>query len=227
MPTNYRKNSSRRRLNRRVPVGRKLAVEQLEDRRLLAVLFRVNAGGEQLGGTPVWTSDTAAGPSTYSNAANGGNSGTLSPASAIDMTDASIPSGTPMALFQSERFDKPAGTNLIWDFSVTPGQYLVRLYFAETYSGAFAAGARTFDVAIEGQTVLNNYDVYADVGSLKGVVKSFLVSSDSDLNITFLREVQNPSVKAIEILRAPAGLQASAGTLTFSNVSVGQTSTQS
>ena len=66
------------------------------------------------------------------------------------MSDPSIPAGTPMAVFQSERFDKPAGTNLLWDFPVTPGQYLVRLYFAETASSLFAVGARVFDVAIVG-----------------------------------------------------------------------------
>ncbi|HEX3599224.1 MAG TPA: hypothetical protein VHU84_03725, partial [Lacipirellulaceae bacterium] len=66
----------------------------------------------------------------------------------------------------------------------------------------------------------------ADVGALKGVVKSFIVNSDSDLNITFLREVQNPSVKGIEILRAPSALQTSATSLNFGNVTVGQTGTQ-
>ena len=136
----------------------------------------------------------------------------------IDMSDPSIPAGTPMALFQTERYDKPAGTNLIWDFPVTPGQYLVRLYFSENYSGCFCGRRRVFGVSIEGQTVLDHYDAFADVGSLKGVVKSFIVSSDSDLNITFLREVQNPSVKGIEILRAPSALQASATSLNFGNV---------
>ncbi len=218
----------RRRNNAHRICGRRLQLEPLEDRRLLAVVYRINAGGAQLAGTPVWSADTAAAPSTYSNAATG-NSATSSTTSTVDISDPSIPANTPMAVFQSERFDKPSGTNLIWDFPVSPGQYLVRLYFAETYSGAFTTGARVFDVAIEGQNVLSNYDVYADVGSLKGVVKSFLVSSDSDLNITFLREVQNPSVKGIEILTAPATtspLIASATNFDFGNVLTGQTATQ-
>ena len=41
-------------------------------------------------------------------------------------------------------------------------------YFAETYAAAFAAGARVFDVALEGAVALDDYDVFADVGSLKG-----------------------------------------------------------
>jgi glucose/arabinose dehydrogenase len=209
--------------------GRRLRVEQLEDRRLLTVLYRVDAGGAQLAGTPVWSADTAAAPSSFSNASTGGNSGTNTTTATINMSDPSIPAGTPMALFQTERFDKAGSPNLLWDFPVTPGNYQVRLYFAETYSGAFAVGARVFDVAIEGQTVLSRYDVFADVGSLKGVVKSFIITSDADLNIDFLREVQNPTIKGIEILTAPAAaspLVPSASTFDFGNVFLGQTGTQ-
>src|SRR4051794_23650027 len=136
---------------RRRSYGRPLRVEQLEERRLLTVFYRIDAGGPQLSGTPVWTSDVAAAPSQYSNASTG-NSATFTTASAINLTDPSVPAGTPMALFQTERFQKPATTNMAWSFPVTPGQYLVRLYFSENYSGAFAAGARVFSVAIEGQT---------------------------------------------------------------------------
>src|SRR6476620_9319409 len=224
-PRRYRKSFSAAISTRRT-YRRQLQVEHLEDRRLLTVFYRIDAGGPQLAGTPVWSADTAAAPSSFSNASTTGNSAIFTTTAAIDMSDPSIPSGTPMALFQTERYDKPAGTNLIWDFPVTPGQYLVRLYFSENYSGAFAAGARVFDVSIEGQTVLDHYDAFADVGGLKGVVKSFIVSSDSDLNITFLREVQNPSVKGIEILRAPSALLASATSINFGNVTVGQFGTQ-
>ena len=63
-----------------------------------------------------------------------------------------------------------------------------------------SAGAM-FDVLIEGQTVLDNYDVYAEVGGYKGVVKTFTVNADNNLDVDFLRGVQNPSVKGIEIIR--------------------------
>jgi hypothetical protein len=225
----YRIKHVRQSISARRSYGRQLRIERLEDRQLLTVFYRIDAGGPQLAGTPVWAADTATAPSNLSNATTTGNSATFSTTATIDMSDPSVPAGTPMALFQTERYDKPAGTNLIWDFPVTPGQYLVRLYFAEDYSGDFATGARVFDVAIEGQTVLSHYDAFADVGSLKGVVKSFIVTSDSDLNITFLREVQNPSVKGIEILSAPAAtspLVASATNFDFGNVLIGQSGTQ-
>ena len=167
---------------------------------LAVVLYRINAGGGEIADSPAWSSDSNASPSAYSNLDEGGNSSTSSTAATIDMTSPSIPAGAPMALFQSERFDKSGGANLLWDFPVTPGQHEVRLYFAETFSGAQSPGVRVFSVQIEGVTVLDQYDVYADVGGYKGVVKSFTVTSDANLDIDFQRVLQNPSVKAIEII---------------------------
>jgi len=181
-------------------MGRPLRLEALEDRRLLAVLFRVNAGGPELAGSPMWTSDTATAPSIYNNAASGGNSGANSTTVAIDMSHPSLPAGTPMALFQSQRFDKPSGANLLWDFPVAPGQYEVRLYFAETNSSAFVVGGRQFDVAIEGATVLDNYDIFADVGSRRGVMKSFTVTADANIDIDFFRVKEDPTIRGIEVL---------------------------
>jgi hypothetical protein len=89
-----------------------------------------------------------------------------------------------------------------WDFSVTPGTYEVRLYFAEIYSGAQGVGKRVFDVMIEGATVLDNYDIFADVGGYTGVMKSFVVQSDTNLDIDFDHVNQNPAVKGIEIIAA-------------------------
>jgi hypothetical protein len=206
-----------------------LRFEPLEGRQLLATLFRINAGGPELAGSPVWQADTTAAPSPYSNATSGGNSAIATTAATINVTHASLPAGTPMALFQTERFDKATGPELLWDFPVSPGQYEVRLYFAETWSGAFANGVRVFDVSIEGTTVLNDYDVFADVGANKGVMKSFVVSSDSNLDIDFLRVVQNPAVKGIEILtvgQAASPLNASAAALDFGAVPAGQTATR-
>src|SRR3954469_9591861 len=88
-------------------LSRQLRFEPLEGRRLLAALFRINVGGPELAGSPVWQADTAAAPSSFSNATSGGNSATSATAAAINITDPSLPAGTPMALFQTERFDKP------------------------------------------------------------------------------------------------------------------------
>jgi hypothetical protein len=211
---------------RRFCSSRQLRFEPLEGRQLLATLYRIDAGGPELAGSPPWSADTLAAPSAFSNATTGGNSATFSTSTAIDMSHPSLPAGTPMALFQTERYDKPTGANLLWDFPVSLGQYEVRLYFAETYAPLFSTGARVFDVVIEGVTVLDNYDVFAEVGGNKGVMKSFVVASDGNLDIDFLRGVQNPLVKGIEILTAgqQAGpLNASATALDFGKLMTGQT----
>ncbi|MBL9164490.1 MAG: PQQ-dependent sugar dehydrogenase [Planctomycetaceae bacterium] len=207
---------------------RQLRFEPLEGRRLLATLFRINAGGPELAGSPAWQADTLAAPSSYSNAAAGGNTGVTAVTAAINLSDPSLPVGTPQALFQTERFDKSGAPNLLWDFPVAPGQYEVRLYFAETWSGAFNNGVRVFDVKIEGATVLDDYDIFADVGANKGVMKSFVVTSDGNLDVDFFRVTQNPAVKGIEILSVSqtAGvLSASTAALDFGSVVAGQSVT--
>jgi hypothetical protein len=184
------------------------------------VLYRVDAGGAAVTGTPGWTADTNAAPSQYRNSA-AAPSGAFSTTSTINLTNASIPAGTPQSLFQSERWDMPGGAEMAWAFPVTPGQYEVRLYFSEIYSGAFGVGKRTFSVQVEGATVLSNYDVFAEVGANAGVVKKFTVTSDGTLNINFLHGVEDPAVKAIEILTSlsgapaasPAALAAPTGTI--------------
>jgi Malectin domain/Concanavalin A-like lectin/glucanases superfamily len=154
---------------------------------------------EDAQGTPAWSADTQESPSPYVNAAETGNT-TASTTQTINLSDPSIPSGTPMALFQTERWDGSSAPEMQWRFPVAAGSYEVRLAFAETYSGAQSVGARVFDVSIEGTTVLDNYDIFGDVGGYKGIVKSFIVSSDASLDITFGHVVQNPAIKGIEII---------------------------
>ena len=108
-----------------------------------------------------------------------------------------------MSIFQDERWGSPNGAEMAYAFPVTAGQYIVNLYFAETYAPAMAVGARKFDVTIENQLVLNDYDQFADAGAGdKGIVKSFTVNSDATLNINFAHVLENPSIKAIEISRS-------------------------
>ncbi|MGR9088522.1 MAG: malectin domain-containing carbohydrate-binding protein, partial [Gammaproteobacteria bacterium] len=170
------------------------------------VIYRVNAGGGALTGTPNWTVDTKAAPSPYVNAAATGNK-TSSTSNSIDLTDPSLSGiAPPMALFQTERYDPSGSSEMQWAFPVTAGgNYEVRLYFAETYSGTQSVGARKFDVTIEGALMLNDYDVFSDVGANKGVMKSFTVSSDASLNIDFGHVTENPALKGIEILQLDGG----------------------
>ncbi|NNL12130.1 MAG: hypothetical protein HKO82_00400, partial [Acidimicrobiia bacterium] len=91
--------------------------------------YRVNAGGDPIDD---WGADSPFSP--------GGNIG--------PPPDGSVSGPTaPDEVYESYRFGQQA-----WDFAVTPGQYRVNLYFAETFVNS--AGARLFDVDIEGVEVL-------------------------------------------------------------------------
>ena len=177
-----------------------------------AVLFRINCGGPLIvagDGGPDWSEDQTAG-----NPGGTASSGTPSPLvnhvatgdrtygtiTAIDMTDLSIPTGTPAVLFQSERWDPPADAEMEWDIPTGPGTYEVRLYFGDIFTGTQAENLRIFSVAIEGGLVMIDYDQFADVGGFKAVMKSFFVSSDGILDIDFFHNIENPAIKAIEIL---------------------------
>ena len=223
----HRSSSNKQHSSRR-SARKSLTLEKLEDRYLLAgdVLYQINVGGESLLGNPAWEADTSSNPAIYSNAA-ASDSNAYSTGSNIDLSHASIPAGTPEAVFQSERWDPPSGQEMQWDFAVTPGKVEVRLFFAEIYSGAQSVGGRTFDVSIEGQQVLDNYDVFADVGADAGVVKSFIVTSDANLDIDFSHVQENPALKGIQILTAgssPDQLGVSSSQVDFGGVVIDETS---
>ncbi|AOY60213.1 malectin domain-containing carbohydrate-binding protein [Desulfococcus multivorans] len=171
------------------------------------VLFRVNAGGSTLSALDssgvAWSGDTTSSPSAYVNVPDSGNK-SASTSAAITL-GASVPGTVPAALFRIERWDPPTpGTEMLWSFPVPSGAYEVRLYFAETYTGAFDVGRRQFDVYVENDLVLDDYDQYADAGGGNiGVMKSFPVSvSDGQINIELRHVVENPAIKGIEILKA-------------------------
>jgi hypothetical protein len=148
-----------------------------------------------------WAADIGTTPSPFVNAKHTRTARTTHP---IDTSDASLPPGTPTELFFTERFDpEPSRTRpeMHWRFPLPAGQYEVRLYFAEIFKEAQAAGVRQFDVAIEGQEVLDNFDVFAEAGGgYRAIMKSFTVTTTGDLNIDFEHEQQNPMVHGIEIL---------------------------
>lgn len=107
-------------------------------------------------------------------------------------------------LYKTER---SSATPFGYAFPVVDGTYKVNLHFAEIYWGATGGGAggvgkRVFGVNIEGGTVeLLNFDIYAEVGAMKAVVKSFDVTvNDGTLNIDFSVKVNEPKIAAIEII---------------------------
>ncbi len=79
--------------------------------------------------------------------------------------------------------------------------YTVRLHFAEEYWTT--PGSRIFNVVINGQQVLANFDILATAGTeYKAVVRQFTIPADSTGKITiqFVTVKDNAQVNGIEIL---------------------------
>lgn len=108
-------------------------------------------------------------------------------------------------LYQSERRG-----SFTYDFAVPSGTYAVTLKFAET--SFTSAGQRVFDVAIDGKTVLSNFDIYAAAGGANiALDKTFAVTSAGRIRIKFSDgSAGKPVVDAIQIVSQATG--ASTGT---------------
>ena len=86
----------------------------------------------------------------------------------------------------------------------SPRSYTVRLTFAELEGQAPAE--RVFDVAIQGQTVLEGFDIAAETGgSLRGIVKEFTgITSDSTIQVRFRNVRGEATLSGLQIV--PDGL---------------------
>ncbi len=198
-------------------------------------LYRVNAGGPLVAATDGdidWEADTIAAPSPYGNTATAGN--TVANGAYTGTTNNT---GAPNAIFNNERWDGTPATPMIYTFPITDGNYEVRLFFAETYTGVTAAGQRLFDVSLNGQLVLDNFDQYAtalaETGNARdAIVRAFAVNvvGESSIAIQFTDAgPDNPALKAIEILSTdphPPELTVSATSLEFGQELVGETGIQ-
>lgn len=71
---------------------------------------------------------------------------------------------------------------------------------AETYSNTAQPGKRVFEVVIEGDAVLNDFDITEAVGSFTATTLSFTVDvQDGELDITFGKVAENPKINAIQV----------------------------
>ncbi len=157
--------------------------------------IRIAAGS---GGIPGWTGDSAAEPSQYLVSTDDDH--VASTTRSVDLSDPSVPAGTPPALFQSERW--ALGTTLAYDIPAPVGPATVRLYFAENFRPAQVVGGRLMDVAINGATVEHDLDVFKLVGGFKGLVRTYAVQSSGvvSIRITNLRHKNSAHVMGAEVV---------------------------
>jgi len=146
----------------------------------------VNAAGSQYTDTAgrVWAADT------------GFNTG------AITLVPHTIAGTSDPALYHKARWDDGAAPELMYSFTVPNGSYTVKLHFVENWSGAFGVGLRVFDVFLENALVLDNLDIFAEVGAFTALVKTLQTTvSDGQLNIGFAHgSADDPQISAIEIV---------------------------
>ncbi len=145
---------------------------------------QINAGG------------SAASPFVADTDYSGGSVG-VSTTGAIDTSGVSNPA--PQAVYQTNRVG-PSFSYTVPNLA-PGGTYTVRLHFAETYWTS--AGQRVFNVSLNGQQVLSNFDIFAAAGAAnKAVVEQFTVTASSSGTITlqFTAVKDNAQINGIEIL---------------------------
>lgn len=144
--------------------------------------FAANSGGAQY---TTSQGTTYAADSRYS----GGNVGT---------TTATISGTTDGALYKSERYG-----NFSYNIPIANGSYSLTLKFAEIYFTA--PGQRVFSVAVNGQTVVSDLDIFAKVGKNKAYDVVIPVNvTNGAISISFISKVNNAKVSAMRLAPAAA-----------------------
>ena len=96
------------------------------------------------------------------------------------------PGSSEELLFQKEIFGGAGGSNFTYDIPVANGLYQVDLYFAEVFHGS--PGGRVFDVFLEGNLMLDEYDlvdpVKDGVGLQTAITRTYFVQvTDGSVNV--------------------------------------------
>ncbi|HUB26289.1 MAG TPA: malectin domain-containing carbohydrate-binding protein, partial [Tepidisphaeraceae bacterium] len=113
-------------------------------------------------------------------------------------TDASITNTNDPGLYKEQLYGQ-AGPIKTWR-DLAPGKVTVKLYLADTYQNA--ARRRLFDIAINGNTVEKELDIFSKAGGKnRALVETFIVDSpDGKLRLSAPRvEADNASLAAVEL----------------------------
>ncbi|HEY4300120.1 MAG TPA: malectin domain-containing carbohydrate-binding protein [Candidatus Didemnitutus sp.] len=109
-----------------------------------------------------------------------------------------VTNAAPAAVYQSVRWNTSFNYTLP---GLTPGaSYVVRLHFVEL--SFTASGSRTFNVAINGTSVLSNFDIFAAVGQNHALEREFNATANSSgqIVVAFTHgTADNPSVAGLEV----------------------------
>ena len=164
-------------------------------------IYRINCGGDNYTDSfgQVWMQDNANYSSSWADSFIASGDSLLSPYQASQRTTNDPIRGTvDWKLFQSFRFGRH---KLNYTLPVSNGKYRVELYFSEPWFGTGGSeqtdceGMRLFDVAINGNIVIDDLDLWAERGHDGAFKKVVYVDVNSgSINISF------PEVKAAQAL---------------------------
>ena len=147
----------------------------------------------------------AGGPGSAGGPGGGrGGSGGAGGGSATAVTGTKDP-----GLFTSEHFGMSA-----FSCKIPNGKYLAKLYFAETYAGITGPGQRVFSFNVQGHE-FKDFDIWAKAGGPnRAYIETVPVEvTNGEFRIVFTPKVENPAIKAIEILPQAEGAASAATTV--------------
>lgn len=118
-------------------------------------------------------------------------------------TGTNIAGTADQGMIRMERWNDPAKGDLTYSFDLYPGEYTVRLHFAEPWDQDKAVGKRVFNVFLNGNTVLDHFDIFAAAGFAKEIVKEIplkITGTNGQAIIGFQNIVSEAKIDGIEIL---------------------------
>jgi trimeric autotransporter adhesin len=131
----------------------------------------------------------------------------------------------PVAVYQTERY---GAFGYFFTGLAANSAYTIRIHLAEGVAAYDAAGYREFNVVVNGNQLLTNYDIYANAGALyQAVIPQVTGVSDEHgmLSVQFTVGYDDlPSVRGIEVIQSST--EPTAATPTFSPVAGSYTSAQ-
>lgn len=155
-------------------------------------VVRLNSGGDEIGyGDIVFTADRF-----FDQEGQAFSNTSVTEVGNTDMDD----------IYVTERISNADLGSFSYNIPITNGTYNVNLHFAEIYWGAPDGGAegannRVFDITIEGDVMLSGLDIYAEVGAVTALIKTYEVTvEDEELNISFAASTDRPKLSALEVL---------------------------
>lgn len=151
-----------------------------------------------------------------------GVSGGFASTSTNVINTSAVTNPAPLDAYRTERW----GPSSYVIGNLTPGSgYNVRLHFVE--SAFTAAGQRQFNVAINGQQVLTNFDIFAAAGAQnKAVTQQFTAKASQTGSLTVELTpgaADQPEIRALDVTAASGGTNygAAAGSTTYVAVNSG------